>query len=62
MANYLISAGESYGPTGQHIRETLSKSIFDSYQQVDYSVKHQTACCMESWLQSVVVIYFEKCV
>ena len=46
--------------TAQHIHKTLHKSMFDTYQQVSYSLRPRTACCTGIWYQSAVVIYVEK--
>ena len=36
MENYLVSTRKSYGLTTQYIQNTLYKSVFDNYQQIDY--------------------------
>ena len=48
-------------PDSLTYHNTLYKSMFDTYQQyVTYSLRPRTAHCMQSWCQSVVVIYVEK--
>ena len=42
LGNYLLSSGETYGLTAQHICKTLYRSVLDTYQQVDFSLKPKT--------------------
>ena len=44
----------------QHIHKTLYRLMLHTYQQVDYSLKPRTACCTDSWCQSIEVMYVEK--
>ena len=60
LGNYLLSTGGSYELTVQYIYKNLFKSMCDTYQQNDFSLRPRTAGCMESLWQSVVVIYVEK--
>ena len=47
LGNYLLSTGEIYGQTTPHICKTLYRSMFDTYQQDNYSVRPRTVHCME---------------
>ena len=38
MGNYMLSTVETYGLTTQHTYQILYRSMFDAYQQVDYSL------------------------
>ena len=62
LGNYLLSTRESYSLTVQHIHKTSCKSMFDTYQQGDYLLRHMTTCCTRSWCQSVVLVYVENSV
>ena len=57
LGNYLIGGGQIYGLRAQHICQALYKSMFDTYQQVTYSLKPRTAQFTESWCQSVVCTF-----
>ena len=37
LGNFLLNAGESYGPAAQHKCKILYRSMFDTYQQDYYS-------------------------
>ena len=56
LGNYLLTTGESYGQTAQHIHKILYRSMFDTYQHIDNSLGPRIASCS----MHVVVIYFEK--
>ena len=59
LGNYLLNTGETYGPT--YPQDFVSyRSMFDTYQQVDYSPRPMIAYCNEHWCQSVAVRYVEK--
>ena len=60
LGDYLFSSGEDYGMTAQHICKTLYRSVFDSYQNIDYSLRPWTAHCAELWCQSIVGMLVEK--
>ena len=49
FVKYLLNTGKHYGLAAQHIPKTLYRSIFDTYQQSDYSLRSRTACCTEFW-------------
>ena len=52
LGNYLLGTGGELQP---NICKTIYKSMFDTYQESTYS-RSSTACCTESWCQSVLVI------
>ena len=58
--NYFLSTRDSYGPTAQYICKTSNKYMFDTYQQVVYSLWPRTACWTKCWCWSVEQIYTEK--
>ena len=61
LGHYLLSTGDSYGPTAQHNCKTLYASMFATFQQnVTCSLGTRPEYRMESWCQSVIVIYVEK--
>ena len=55
LGNYLLYAGESCGPTAQHIHKPLYQSMFDTKKEVDYSLRPRRVCCTESWCPSVIL-------
>ena len=60
VGNHLLTPRQNYGLTVQHVHKILYRSMFDTHQQVDYSLKNKTAHCMESWCQCIVIMYFKK--
>ena len=49
LSNYLLSTGESYGPSAENICKNLYGSMFHTYPQVNYSLRPRTAHCIGSW-------------
>ena len=62
FGSYLLNTMESCGLTTQHIHNTLHKSIFDTQQQPDYSLRPRTVSWTESRWWSAVLIYAAKTV